>query len=145
MEQKKSKITELNLQEDKFNDMYVFTIQFENGDIGKMYKKKETPYEKVGDFVEYTISPKGTVKMVFKGASSFTSSTPQSSPPKATYSNSGNDRERMIVKQSTLKVSVELHIALGDLDRSNVKDTAQYFTDWVMDNQEEKKESNLPF
>ena len=35
METKKSTITELNLQNEKFNDMFIFTIVFENGDIGK--------------------------------------------------------------------------------------------------------------
>jgi hypothetical protein len=59
METKKSIITELNLQADKFNDMFIFTIAFENGDIGKMYKKKDKTYEQVGDEVEYTISQKG--------------------------------------------------------------------------------------
>ena len=71
METKKSIITELNLQADKFNDMFIFTIVFENGDIGKMYKKKDKTYEQVGDEVEYTISPKGTVKIAFKGESKF--------------------------------------------------------------------------
>ena len=45
METKKSIITELNLQQEKFNDMFIFTIVFENGDIGKMYKKKDKTYE----------------------------------------------------------------------------------------------------
>ena len=56
MDIKKSKITELNLQSEKFNDMYIFTIVFENGDIGKLYKRKDKTYEGVGDEVEYTIS-----------------------------------------------------------------------------------------
>jgi sorbitol-specific phosphotransferase system component IIA len=71
METKKSTITELNLQNEKFNDMYIFTIAFENGDIGKLYKKKDKTYEQVGDEVEYTLSPKGTVKIAFKGQSKF--------------------------------------------------------------------------
>ena len=71
MEPKKSKITEINLQNEMFNDMYIFTIAFENGDIGKLYKKKDKTYEQVGDEVEYTISPKGTVKIAFKGQSKF--------------------------------------------------------------------------
>ena len=72
MEQaKKSIITELNLQENMFLDMYVFTIAFENGDIGKMYKKKKDIYEKVGQEMEYTIDHKNKVKAVFKGQSKF--------------------------------------------------------------------------
>ena len=72
MEQtKKSIITELNLQSDMLYDMYVFTIAFENGDIGKLYKKKDKTYEQVGDEVEYTLSSKGTVKIAFKGQSKF--------------------------------------------------------------------------
>ena len=43
----------------------------------------------------------------------------------------------MIVKQSCLKCAVELNGS--GADKSQIVDDAQYFTDWVMDNQ--KKES----
>ena len=73
MQTRKSTITELNLQSEKFNDMFIFTICFENGDIGKLYKRNDITYEQVGDEVEYTLSPKGTVKIAFKGESKFNS------------------------------------------------------------------------
>ena len=94
MEIKKSKITELNLQSEKFNDMYIFTIVFENGDIGKLYKKKDKTYEQVGDEVEYIIKPNGSVKIAFKGESKFGNNT-----PKPEYSTSKH-------KYSTPKINV---------------------------------------
>ena len=39
METRKSTITELNLQSEKFNDMFIFTICFENG-YRKIIQKK---------------------------------------------------------------------------------------------------------
>ena len=140
MEQKKSIVTSVTPNgswEGKFGTMYKFEVSFENGDVGEYSSKSEEQTKfVVGSEVEYEFTDGKYPKVKPHYINPM---------PKTTYSNSGNDRERMIVKQSTLKVSVELHIALGDLDRSNIKDTAQYFTDWVMDNQEEKKESNLPF
>jgi len=103
METKKSKITELNLQPEKFNDMYIFTIVFENGDIGKMYKKKDKTYESVGDEVEYTISPKSTVKIVFKGESKFNNNTSNSS-----YSNTKTDTNTEIRFSVAFKGAIEL-------------------------------------
>ena len=75
--EKKSIITELNLQKDMVYDMYVFTIAFENGDIGKMYKKKKEIYEKVGQEMEYTIDHKNTVRSVYKGQSKFNNNATQ--------------------------------------------------------------------
>ena len=103
METKKSKITELNLQSEKFNDMYIFTIVFENGDIGKLYKKKDKTFENVGDEVEYTISTKGTVKIAFKGESNINNTT-----TKPSYSNNKNDVQDDIRFSVAFKGAVEL-------------------------------------
>ena len=110
MEIKKSKITELNLQSEKFNDMYIFTIVFENGDIGKLYKKKDKTYEQVGDEVEYTIKPNGSVKIAFKGESKFGNNTPKpdystSKPKYSTPKINVNDEIRFNV---AFKGAVEL-------------------------------------
>ena len=135
METKKSKITELNLQADMFNDMYVFTIAFENGDIGKMYKKKDKTYEQVGNEVEYTISPKSTVKMVFKGDSKFNNNT-----PKPSYSNSKTDTNAEIRFSVAFKGAVQL--ASGGAIRVNeVEEFTLKYDEFLKD----KELVDLPF
>jgi hypothetical protein len=120
METKKSIITELNLQKDMFNDMYVFTIAFENGDIGKMYKKKDKTYEQVGDEVEYTIKPNGSVKIAFKGESKFNNNT--STP---SYSNTKTDTNTEIRFSVAFKGAIDVAkhgiIPLDEVEKYTLK------------------------
>ena len=135
METKKSKITELNLQSEKFNDMYIFTIVFENGDIGKLYKKKDKTFENVGDEVEYTISTKGTVKIAFKGESNFNNTT-----TKPSYSNNKNDVQDDIRFSVAFKGAVEL--AAGGV--ISVDELEQYTLKWD-EFLKDKKSVEMPF
>ena len=135
METKKSKITELNLQPEKFNDMYIFTIVFENGDIGKMYKKKDKTYEQVGDEVEYTISPKSTVKIAFKGESKFNNNT--SSP---SYSNTKTDTNTEIRFSVAFKGAVEL-AAGGAISVNEIEEYTLKYDEFLKD----KKSVEMPF
>ena len=135
METKKSIITELNLQADKFNDMFIFTIVFENGDIGKLYKRKDKTYEQVGDEVEYTISPKGTVKIAFKGESKFNNNT--STP---SYSNTKTDTNTEIRFSVAFKGAIELASA-GQINIEDIQATTLGFDEFLKD----KKDTKLPF
>jgi hypothetical protein len=135
MEIKKSKITELNLQSEKFNDMYIFTIVFENGDIGKMYKKKDKTYESVGDEVEYTISPKSTVKIVFKGESKFNNNT--SAP---SYSNTKTDTNAEIRFSVAFKGAVDLASG-GVISVNEIEEYTLKYDEFLKD----KKSVEMPF
>ena len=135
METKKSKITELNLQPEKFNDMFIFTICFENGDIGKLYKRKDKTYEQVGDEVEYTISPKGTVKIAFKGESKFNNNT--SSP---SYSNTKTDTNTEIRFSVAFKGAIEL-AAGGVISVGEVEEYTLKYDEFLKD----KKSVEMPF
>jgi hypothetical protein len=132
---KKSKITELNLQSEKFNDMYIFTIVFENGDIGKLYKKKDKIFESVGDEVEYTISTKGTVKIAFKGESNFNNTT-----TKPSYSNNKNDVQDDIRFSVAFKGAVEL-AAGGVISVDEVENFTLKYDEFLKD----KKSVKMPF
>tara|TARA_R100001443_G_scaffold10041_1_gene19601 strand:- start:24 stop:431 length:408 start_codon:yes stop_codon:yes gene_type:complete len=135
METKKSKITELNLQEEKFNDMFIFTICFENGDIGKLYKRKDKTYESIGDEVEYTISPKNTVKIAFKGESKFNNTTAAPS-----YSNTKNDVQDDIRFSVAFKGAIEL-AAGGVISVDEVEQYTTKYDEFLKD----KKSVEMPF
>ena len=133
METKKSTITELNLQNEKFNDMFIFTIVFENGDIGKLYKKKDKTFEQVGDTVEYTISEKGTVKIAFKGDTSFSKKSPN-------YSNSSNDAKEDIRFSVAFKGAIDLASA-GKIGIDEVEKFTIMYDEFLKD----KKSVEIPF
>ena len=135
MDIKKSKITEINLQNEKFNDMYIFTIEFENGDIGKLYKRKDKTYESVGDEVEYTISPKNTVKIAFKGESKFNNTTTSPS-----YSNNKNDVQDDIRFSVAFKGAIEL-AAGGVISIDEVEQYTTKYDEFLKD----KKSVEMPF
>ena len=135
MDIKKSKITEINLQNEKFNDMYIFTIEFENGDIGKLYKRKDKTYESVGDEVEYTISPKNTVKIAFKGESKFNNTTAAPS-----YSNTKNDVQDDIRFSVAFKGAIEL-AAGGVISVDEVEKFTLKYDEFLKD----KKSVEMPF
>ena len=135
METRKSTITELNLQSEKFNDMFIFTICFENGDIGKLYKRKDKTYEQVGDEVEYTLSPKGTVKIAFKGESKFNDNN-----NKPSYSNNNNDVQNDIRFSVAFKGAVEL-AAGGVISVDEVEQYTLKYDEFLKD----KKSVEMPF
>ncbi len=135
METKKSIITELNLQQEKFNDMFIFTIVFENGDIGKLYKRKDKTYEQVGDEVEYTISSKGTVKIAFKGESKFNNTS-----TKPSYSNNTNDAKEDIRFSVAFKGAIEL-AAGGKIGIDEVEKFTVMYDEFLKD----KKSVEMPF
>ena len=135
METKKSTITELNLQTEKFNDMFIFTICFENGDIGKLYKRKDKTYEQVGDEVEYTLSPKGTVKIAFKGESKFNDNN-----NKQSYSNNNNDAREDIRFSVAFKGAIEL-AAGGKIGIDEVEKFTVMYDEFLKD----KKSVEMPF
>tara|TARA_R100000654_G_scaffold241_2_gene914 strand:+ start:727 stop:1125 length:399 start_codon:yes stop_codon:yes gene_type:complete len=132
METKKSVITELNLQNEKFNDMFIFTVIFENGDIGKIYKKKDSIYEKIGDEVEYTISPKGTVKFAFKGESKFGS--------KPNYSSNNSDAKEDIRFSVAFKGAIDL-ASTGKIGIDEVEKYTVMYDEFLKD----KKSVEMPF
>jgi len=132
MEIKKSIITEINQQEERFNDMYIFTISFQNGDIGKLYKKKPDPYVSVGDQVNYSINAKGTVKIVVEG-SNYNNTKPS-------YSNNNNDAKEDIRFSVAFKGAIDL-ASNGKIGIDEVEKYTVMYDEFLRD----KKSVDMPF
>lgn len=153
--QKKSKVTYVQANgtwEGNYGVMYKFEVTFENGDIGEYSSKAKDQNKFVtGQEVEYTLTggqfPK--VKPVYnpQGGGSFNK-----------YNNDPN-RQKMIVKQSSLKVASDLCIANKKTDLNSVFQIADQIVAWVMDDKagepvveeytslpkEDKPKDDLPF
>ena len=125
---KNSKVTSVQSNgswEGKYGIMYKFEIGFENGDVGE-YSSKNQEQNKfvIGTNAEYEYTdgkfPK--VKPVYIKPESFNNS----------FSNSSNDnpdRQKLIVKQSSLKAAVEFDNKCSPED---VLKNADMFYNWVM-------------
>lgn len=124
-----------------FKELYVFEVELDNGDIGKIYRKSNDSKLTNGQDISYTINDKGSIKIV----TDYQKNQSQSSPQKS------DDVQKLIVKQSTLKAAVDYDNKCSPED---VLKNAQMFYDWVMGlNPAQKKinkiaekfDSDLPF
>lgn len=112
----------------KYGTMYDHKIAFSNGDIGVYSSKLESQGKfSVGAEAEYEWQDGQYPKV--KPVSNYSSGSNYS---KTSYSNKGDDVQKYIIRQSSLKCANELHIATGNVDKKDIINTAQYYTDWVM-------------
>jgi hypothetical protein len=104
-----------------FKELYVFEVELDNGDIGKVYRKSDDPKLSIGQEISYTLNDKGSIKIV----TDYQKNNPtQSSPQKS------NDVQKLIVKQSSLKSSVDYN---SNCSAEEVLENAQIFYEWVWD------------
>jgi hypothetical protein len=99
--EKEGKIT--NIQGDgTFNDLYKFEIELDNGDSGKIYKKRDNAGVLVGETITYTKNDKGTIKIKTGYEKRFSEKFPDK----------GHDirRQRYIIRQSSLKTATDFVI-----------------------------------
>jgi len=109
-----------------FKELYVFEVELDNGDVGKIYRKSNDSKLTNGQNISYTINDKGSIKIV----TDYQKNQSQSSPQKS------DDVQKLIVKQSTLKAAVDYDNKCSPED---VLKNAQMFYDWVMGNDVQKK------
>jgi len=108
-----------------FKELYVFEVEFQNGDVGKIYRKTDDPKWKEGQLIKYTMNDKGSIKEVKEGG----------------YQGGGYKKDdnvqKMIVKQSTLKCAVDFVIAKNGTSK-DVTDLATKWYDYIMGNDSNK-------
>ena len=107
--------------------LYVFEVELDNGDVGKIYRKSNDSKLTNGQDISYTINDKGSIKIVTDYQKNNQS---QSNPQKS------DDVQKLIVKQSSLKAAVDYDNKCSPED---VLKNAQMFYDWVMGNDVQKK------
>ena len=104
-----------------FKELYVFEVELDNGDIGKVYRKSDDPKLSIGQEISYTLNDKGSIKIV----TDYQKNNPtQSSPQKS------DEVQKLIVKQSSLKSSVDYN---SNCSAEEVLENAQIFYEWVWD------------
>tara|TARA_R100001015_G_C4602564_1_gene157537 strand:- start:896 stop:1309 length:414 start_codon:yes stop_codon:yes gene_type:complete len=123
-----------------FKELYVFEVELDNGDIGKIYRKSNDSKLSVGQDISYTINDKGSIKIV----TDYQKNQTQLSPKQ-------DDVQKLIVKQSSLKAAVDYDNKCSPED---VLKNAQMFYEWVwglspaqskINKVAEKFDSDLPF
>tara|TARA_R100000742_G_C4269412_1_gene87897 strand:+ start:266 stop:679 length:414 start_codon:yes stop_codon:yes gene_type:complete len=123
-----------------FKELYVFEIELDNGDIGKIYRKSNDSKLSVGQDISYTMNDKGSIKIV----TDYQKNQTQSSPKQ-------DDVQKLIVKQSSLKAAVDYD---NKCTPEDVLKNAQMFYEWVwgltpsekkINKVADKFDSDLPF
>ena len=111
-----------------FKELYVFEVEMQNGDVGKIYRKTEDPKLKEGELIKYTMNDKGSIKIQtdYQGGSG--------------YKKKDDNVQQMIVKQSTLKCAVDFVIAKNGTSQ-DVTTLATKWFDYIM----EKDSNKAPF
>ena len=104
-----------------FKELYVFEVELDNKDVGKIYRKTNDSKLSTGQEISYTINDKGSIKIV----TDYQKNNPtQSSPQKS------DEVQKLIVKQSSLKSSVDYN---SNCSTEEVLENAQRFYEWVWD------------
>jgi len=124
-----------------FKELYVFEIELDNGDVGKIYRKSNDSKLSVGQDISYTMNDKGSIKIV----TDYQKNNQSQSNPKQ------DDVQKLIVKQSSLKAAVDYD---NKCTPEDVLKNAQMFYEWVwgltptqnkINKVAEKFDSDLPF
>jgi len=140
---KKAKVVAVNPQGDyQLKDgrtLYKFALTFDNGDTGEYssVKPDQTKFV-VGMEAEYELNATqygNRIKPVYSQGGGFSGGGYSSGG----YSSGSDDKQRMIVKQSSLKAAVDLLKDKG-AKSTDVLKVADSFVSWVME--EDKKETS---
>ena len=62
-----------------FKELYVFEVELDNGDVGKIYRKSNDSKLTNGQDISYTINDKGSIKIVTDYQKNQSQSSPQKS------------------------------------------------------------------
>jgi hypothetical protein len=114
-----------------FKELYVFEVELENGDIGKIYRKSNDSKLSVGQDISYTINDKGSIKIV----TDYQKNNQSQSSPKQ------DDVQKFIVRQSSITRGIEFMNLLNSINptkftrkeiRQIILEEAEVFEKWVM-------------
>ena len=165
---KTSKITYIT-GDGNFKDLIVFDLTLENGDVGKIYRKPESSLLKEGQEINYNLSDKGTIKLVYQQESFLDDKMTKSEwNDRDIHKEQRADVKQLyIIRQSCLKSSIDFcninggdiqkvlevaeilinFVETGDtLEKSNTKKISKKQIDKLNKSVEDKIEANdLPF
>jgi hypothetical protein len=128
---KKSKIERIK-ELDKWNDLFKFEMNFEDGTEGFMFKKTQDPMCSVGDVVQFTQNEKGTIKIVKEGSEKFLNQTP--------IKNKTDDDVIMI--QCMFKASATFYAQKPTITETQVSETAKMWFDAAKEILKNNKSNN---
>ena len=123
------KITPNGTWEGQYGLMHKFEIEMENGDKGEYLSK----FENQTKFIENVKTDYNFIDGDYPRIKPVSTFKPFPSGSNATSPKMDMDRQKLIVKQSSLKAAVDLCIAQGLYSSEDVLSRAEAFTDWVMD------------
>tara|TARA_R110000787_G_scaffold88602_1_gene187962 strand:+ start:85 stop:501 length:417 start_codon:yes stop_codon:yes gene_type:complete len=130
--EKVSQLKSIN-EKDKFNELFKFELEFQDGTIGMLYRKTNDSKVIVNEIYAYTINSKGTIKIIpegkaYTGPNNYNDTS--STGPIPTIHMHGNEAER-IARSVALKTATEFGISQG-LELQEVLETAKIMADFII-------------
>ena len=125
---KKSKLVNCQ-QNGMFKELYKFELEFENADIGNIYKKSDSSGLTIGEEYEFTINDKGTIKIQTEFLKNQTYDGNN-------VSYSYEEKDAKIIKQSCLKAAATFHQQSRATPEDVIK-TASKFVEYINGKQNE--------
>lgn len=115
-----------------FNELFKFELDFEDGSTGIVYRKTNDAKVVVGENYTYTLSPKGTIKIIPEGKPYTGSDNYNAAPSYAAVptSSTGLNRDELIVRQTCIKAAVDF-CKNASCSPEEVTANAQIFRDWI--------------
>ncbi len=129
---KKSVISKINKKE-QWNDLFKFEMEFEDGSKGMMYKKTDDPKCEVGDDVNYTLSDKGTIKILTEGQQQFNS-----------FQSKKEVDDEVIMLQCMFKAAAQFQATKGEGSTEDVIRTAKRWYEAAKDILKNKDMKDYP-
>ena len=110
-----------------FKELYVFEVELDNGDVGKIYRKSNDSKLSNGQDISYTINDKGSIKIV----TDYQKNNQSQSSPKQDV-----DKNNSIARAVALKCAVEFD---NQCTPEVALKNAKYFYDnWLSDDYTDK-------
>ena len=134
-------ITPNGTWEGAYGLMYKYEILFEGGDAGEYLSKfppEQQNYFVVGQEAEYERFVNGKFVNIKRPKR-------DNFQPNKTPFKQDDNRQELIVKQSSLKASIDFCIAKGTPNTEDVIAVAEIFTDWVLEGKKSLPFEKAPF
>lgn len=130
--EKVSQLKSIN-EKDKFNELFKFELEFQDGTIGMLYRKTNDSKVIINEIYSYTINSKGTIKIIpegkpYTGKNNYNDTS--NTGPIPIIQMHGNEAER-IARSVALKTATEFGISQG-LELQEVLETAKIMADFII-------------
>jgi len=117
-----------------FKELFMFEVEFDNGDTGNIYKKSINPGLELGQSVTYVINDKGTIKIQRDIPNNYVKNNEEDKMTKQEWADRDERKELVYARKTALDCAT----AYCDADKCSpekILETANMFCTWLISGQ----------